>query len=311
MMVDGKVVNADVAKGAGLTLLLLLLPASILAPVPGMYYHLKRGRLTGMIGSLLGFLAFFALALLNGGLLPQDYLQLAAMIAIALLMPELLLRSITTDRVVALTISAAAVVMLAGALIYAVAGINVHAEIAKEIAGAKDAVMKLLGQQPQPDQLLTQTKERVEEMAAMQVALYPAFMVVGLFLTAGLSLLVLRAFSARLPRLPAMRGFSWFKLPDHFIWGLIGGGFGWLAGNYFSLPLLVSVAQNVLVVVLFLYLVQGLAVAAHFMDRLKIGVFFRIIFYLLLLITGVAVAMGVFDLWGNFRAPRQSDGENL
>ena len=164
---------------------------------------------------------------------------------------------------------------------------------------------------PQPNADPELVKKTIDEMAASTTMLYPSFLVVGFFMTAGLSILLIRAFSARLGRLPAIRGFVWFRVPEFFIWGAIAGGFGLVAGTFYTLPVLDVLAKNLLVVVLSLYFVQGLAISHHFMDRLKLGMIIRVLFYLLLPFTGVAIlAMGVFDLWGNFRAPRQND-ENL
>ena len=56
---------------------------------------------------------------------------------------------------------------------------------------------------------------------------------------------------------------------------------------------------------------QGLAVMAHFFTRFAVPAIGRFLFYLFLLLqpyllAGVAV-LGIFDMWGNFRAPRQQN----
>jgi uncharacterized protein YybS (DUF2232 family) len=59
--------------------------------------------------------------------------------------------------------------------------------------------------------------------------------------------------------------------------------------------------------------VQGFAVIGHFFTRLKVPAFIRILATLFLFLQPFMVlavaALGVFDLWGDFRNPKKQ--ENL
>lgn len=86
-------------------------------------------------------------------------------------------------------------------------------------------------------------------------------------------------------------------------------GFAMLADNDW----ITRVALNVLIVTLFMYFLQGMAIIGHFFNRFAAPTFVRVIFYIFLvaqpyLAVGVA-ALGIFDIWGDFRTPKQH--ENL
>jgi uncharacterized protein YybS (DUF2232 family) len=136
-------------------------------------------------------------------------------------------------------------------------------------------------------------------------------MSLGMFTAA--NLLVIKRFSVRLAQPPAIGDFLTFRMPEQLIWLVIAAGFTLLLATTIGQEGGGMVALNLLIVMLSLYFVQGLAVIAHFFNRFAVAGFIRFLFYLLLLIfsyMSIAVlVLGVFDFWGNFRAPRPT--ENL
>jgi uncharacterized protein YybS (DUF2232 family) len=101
--------------------------------------------------------------------------------------------------------------------------------------------------------------------------------------------------------------FRHFRNDDRLVWLLIASGFALLPDH----AIFNRAALNLLLVVLFAYLLQGLAVMAHFFTRFAVPAIGRFMFYLFLLLqpyllAGVA-ALGIFDIWGNFRTPKQQN----
>jgi uncharacterized protein YybS (DUF2232 family) len=103
--------------------------------------------------------------------------------------------------------------------------------------------------------------------------------------------------------------FCRFKNPEKLVWVLIASGFALLAKN----DLVTRAALNVLIVAIALYFVQGMAVAVHFFKKFQVSRFVRFIFYGLSFLQPylmvLVAAVGLFDLWCDFRTPKKQ--ENL
>ncbi len=136
---------------------------------------------------------------------------------------------------------------------------------------------------------------------------YPALIILCLGCIAAVTLAFLRRLSARLPSPPAVGLFREFKNPDQLIWVVIVAGFAMLV----KYPGVTSAALNVLIVTLTLYFAQGLAVVIFYFNRLATPAFLRVLFYLFLVFQpylAIAVtALGILDLWGNFRFPKKPE----
>jgi hypothetical protein len=148
-------------------------------------------------------------------------------------------------------------------------------------------------------------QQGMKQAGAVVGRIYPALVLVALGAIAGLNLQLLRRMAEKINRPLAVAELNAFRNPDHLIWFVIVSGFALLIKN----ADVVTAALNVLTVSLALYFAQGLAVALHLFDRFAIPRFIRITFYFLLALQpylAVALAaLGIFDLWGNFRTPKQ------
>lgn len=146
--------------------------------------------------------------------------------------------------------------------------------------------------------------QAVEQMAEFMRRVYPGMVV----LVSGLLLLgmtgLLRAVSQSRYRIPGPPFATW-KAPEPLVWVLIAAGFTVvLTGGALQ-----TVAMNLLVVLLPVYFLQGLAVIDHFFRRKAVAPALRVIGFILatlvnplpMFVTGI----GVFDLWFDFRKPRE------
>lgn len=102
---------------------------------------------------------------------------------------------------------------------------------------------------------------------------------------------------------PAFAEFAlrFWRAPDGLIWVFIAAGFGmFLVGDGVGVA-----ASNVFVVLLGCYFLQGLAIVAYYLDRFGLPMSLRIGTYMLIaiqqLLAAVVLALGIFDLWGDFR----------
>jgi len=104
-----------------------------------------------------------------------------------------------------------------------------------------------------------------------------------------------------------MRGFGGsgdlqlWRVPEGFIWLLIASGFATFVAPD---PLSIA-ARNILVLLLGGYFCQGLAIVSYYLGRLGAPRAVRAVVYMFVFIqqlaTAVVLALGVFDLWLNFR----------
>ncbi len=93
----------------------------------------------------------------------------------------------------------------------------------------------------------------------------------------------------------------YWRAPEVLIWAFIAAGFGMFA----PITSLSMLATNIFVVLLGCYFVQGLAVVAYYLERLGLPMSLRVGTYVLIaiqqLLTALVLALGIFDLWGDFR----------
>jgi uncharacterized protein YybS (DUF2232 family) len=110
------------------------------------------------------------------------------------------------------------------------------------------------------------------------------------------------------PNLPVGE-FGTFKNPDLLVWILIASG----VAQLLPVSQISNPALNILLVMLFLYFVQGMAVVSALITKHSVSAFLRIIFYFMLIIQPYLLALvagiGLFDLWVDFRTPKTQ--ENL
>jgi uncharacterized protein YybS (DUF2232 family) len=101
----------------------------------------------------------------------------------------------------------------------------------------------------------------------------------------------------------AAPGFAW-NLPDWLVWLFIGAATLFLSG----LPVVKEVGLNGLIIMLTLYFLQGLAIAAFWIQRLKlpplVGILGVVLLLLQPLLLLILTGVGLFDIWFVFR--RQS-----
>lgn len=304
----------DVVKGSVTTVTLFLafmfLPVigmipGFFASVPGAYYTLKDGRKTGLA------VVLTASALLLAAANPEVlliYLLQAGLLSLAL--AEFLLRLKGGARSIIYSVAINLTVLLLAALLYAFStGADIHAKVTKGVQSSISQTAVLYEKAGVKGDDLKALQESMQQAGALIVTIYPALVTVAFGFVACMNLLVLAAIAARV-RLPLYVGdFKKYRNPEPMVWLLIAAGFGMLAPQ--NLVYLASL--NVLIVLCAFYSAQGFAVISHYFRRLQVPKFVRILATLLLIFQPfmvlVVAALGVFDLWADFRSPKKQ--ENL
>lgn len=299
----------DILKGAVLTLALFLayvtfplvgmLPG-IFAPLPGLYYTCKQGAI---VGGLITVVSASVLATLGGP--PVALLYLLQGGVLALLLGALYRQGKGAAKALTYSVSTVFLLILALAIGYgALQGVDLYPLALKGIETSIAQTTKFYEQQGLKGEELEFLKQGMQQGGAFIARTFPALLLVSLASIAGLNLLALCRIAAGRMELPAPGTFKTFRNPEPLVWVVISAGFAMLV----PVREVETIALNVLIVTVFMYFLQGMAVMQHLFDRYGLPRFMRVIVYLFLtlqpyLLLAVA-AVGIFDLWGNFRAPR-------
>ena len=300
----------DVIKGSVATATLFLafmyLPVfgmipGIFAASPGVYYSLKQGRGAG-----------FAIVLASSALLSAVadpaalviYLLQAGVMSLAL--AEFLIRLKGGARSIVYAVAINLTCITAAAALYGfVSGADLHAKVIKGVEASISQTASLYQKAGVTGDELKALNESMHQAGALIVTIYPALVTVALGLVAACNLMLLSRVASRF-RLPVYLGdFKKYRNPEPLVWLLIAAGFGMLVQQ----NLIHLAALNVLIVLCTLYLVQGCAVISHVFTTFKVPSFVRLFVCLLLILQpfmALAVAaLGIFDLWGDFRSPNK------
>ena len=314
MKFPDKGILLDLIKGSVATLTLFLayvtfplvgMIPGLFAPFPAIYYALKSGRTTG---TAIVVVSAAVMAIMGDAALTLFFILQSGVISLAL--PAFLTtgRSGSPGHSLHRRHQPGAILLLAA--VYGVTqGVNPHTQALKVVNTSISQVGTLYEQMGIKGDELKALQQGMQQAGTLIGRVYPALLVVSLAFIVGLNLVVLTKFSARLPGLPTLGDFKSFKNPEQLVWVLIAAGFAMLVPN----QQVATAALNVLIVTVSLYFIQGMAVIGHFFTRFAVPKLVRVIFYVLLalqpyLVVAIA-ALGLFDIWGDFRSPKKQ--ENL
>lgn len=282
--------------------------AGFLAAVPLSLVRLHARRTVALLATLLGGLI---LALAYSPLVAGWYMAQCGLAGY--LIPELALRAYTPSRVVLWSTASASLLTVALVVMVSLAtGFNPQLFVEKEVGHGLEQAMKLYeasGKLSVED--LQTLKSGMESIGQVMTRIYPALATLNLMLvciiTTGLFFYAAAKRSVEL----AVAPFNNFKAPELLVWPAIVAGFATLV----PYPPLMTPALNLLVVLGFIYFIQGLAVLLCLINRTSYSGMLKV-FTAVLLLTQPYLAMivaivGIFDIWGDFRAPSKQTEENL
>ena len=311
MNFPAKGVLLDILKGSVATVALFLAYASlplfgllggVLAPLPAVYYALRIGK---VYGGTIVFVSAVLLALAADGRICVIYLLQAA--TVSLLLPFFLERRAVSGSIVLTAVSSLIMILIA-TLGYSLSiGFNLDSEVQKWLSAGISQTASLYSKSGIKDSELQALQQGLQQAGSVMVRVYPAMIAMSQATIVIVTMLAIAGFVRRGQLTLTIGEFREFRNSDHLVWLLIISGFALLVPN----DMVSRVALNFLLVVSFAYFFQGLAVMAHFFTRFSVPAIGRFLFYTFLLLqpyllAGVAV-LGIFDMWGNFRTPKQQN----
>lgn len=278
---------------------------NLFTPLPAAFGGMRYGPVTG--GMIV--VCTFAIVLLAQGPV-QGIMYLIQFGVPGALLPWLLMRGLAWDKSALMVVWAMVGVSLVSLVVVSSSAgesplTMTNRLINDEISQTRTLLGEMFDEAELPAAQKKEVTEAVDNMAAFMLKAYPGIVIT----VAGLMILSLVLFLALLARgnyrIPGTPFPQW-KAPEVLVWILIPAGFlvAFSGGGLSALGL------NILVVLLPVYFVQGLAVIDCFFRRKAFSPVIRAIGYLLvtlvnplpMLVTGI----GVFDLWADFRKPREN-----
>ena len=266
-------------------------------PQPVLFFGLKYGTQLA-VGVL--FAALLVFPLIAGGVLTAVYSVFAVMTGLLLF----LLGRLRSIELLVTGIAAAVLSIGAGLLVlfYGSWGVIVQ-DFRHNLTENLAAAMRAHEKMGFPQDSLSVLKEKAPEIVEQMLQLLPGLLYVSLCLVVLFNILVLcRRFPERRSRWLSIENFREWKCPEPLVWALIGCGFALFVPAGEAVEIL---AVNLLLVIGVVYFVQGLAVVAYFFHKNKVPRFLRGATYILIvfqqIFTLLVAALGLFDLWGDFR----------
>lgn len=299
------------AVGIGATLLCLL-GISWIGP-SGSFLNLLTPLAAAYLSMRFGLRSGIVVVVVTSALLQQlaTTYTLAAYLGIfgvgSLLLPLFLRQKLSWDRAVlyATLGSAAATAMMI--LVAVVAnGINIQTLIDQMIQSEVDQAMQIYRDTGFSDSQLQNMQQVVDGLGEFIAQNFYGLYLASLLGIQTFCLLILQRLKGSQYRISGIPFARW-RLPAGLIWLLIGAGF------FLLLPIetVSLIGRNLLVVLLPLYFLQGMAVVNSFLQKKPYPPVVKGLIYLLLLILNplpiIITCAGVFDLWIDFRRPRQKN----
>lgn len=290
--------------------LLCLLGASWLGPF-GSFLNLLTPVAAVYVGMRFGLRSGIVIVVVTSALLQQlaTTYTLAAYIGIfgisSLLLPTFLRRNIPWDRSVFYA-TIGSVVVTAVMIIAAVlsTGTNLHELTNQMVQSEVQQAMQIYRDTGFTEAQLQDMQQVMDGMASFIKESFYGLYVVSLLFIQTLSLLLLQRFKRESYRISGTPFPQW-RVPARVIWLLIASGFSLLV----PIDLVALIGRNLLIVLLPLYFLQGMAVVSNFMQKKPYPPLVKGLIYMLLLILNplpiIITCAGVFDLWIDFRRPRQ------
>jgi uncharacterized protein YybS (DUF2232 family) len=282
---------------------------AMFTPVPLILVYLQRGKITGLI-TITGI--GLALLVLVG---PQVAIAFIAAYGImAAAMAETTRLSFSFEKIVLISALVPAVLTLL-ILFIGLAGegessIKALEDTLKSEAESYIQVLEKSGETPKN---LKDIRKSVEDTIPIAVKVFPSFILISALVGAIANFLAVRYLWLRFYTRQYFEetDVSRWMLPDVMVWVLIAS-----VGSMLFGPGISQVAgTNLVIILLFLYFLQGLSVVVHILKKKALPKWVWIVVFILIplnsmflglapMFLGLVMGMGLFDIWVDFRKIR-------
>ncbi|MBW1900290.1 MAG: DUF2232 domain-containing protein [Deltaproteobacteria bacterium] len=274
----------------------------LLTPLPFLFYSTKLGLQEGIKLALLAILGIGLIAKLAGQ--PQIILFGIELSALGLALSELFRRRLGVGQTILFATLFMILLSLGYLFILGLSkGMGPFEMMLDYLYGHLKVTIEAYETMGMP---LENVAELEKYGKAFIDTVYPSLMIIGVGFAVWLNVIMARpVFRMGNLRYPEFIPLDRWQTPEGMIWGVIVSGFA-----LFLLPgVIQSLAANVLIVLMVIYLFHGLSIILFFLNKyrlpswVRIGVYFLIVVQQLFLL--LLAFAGLFDQWVDFRKLRR------
>jgi len=270
----------------------------LLTPLPFLYYSTKLGLQEGVKLTVLVILTIGLIAKLAGH--PQIILLGIELSALGLILSELFKRRFGVGQTILFATVFMILLSMGHLIILALSrGMGMFEMVLEYLHGHLKATIEVYEEMGIPHENAVELESYVRVFID---TVFPSLMVIGVGFAVWLNVVMAKPFF-RMGKLdyPEFVPMDRWQTPDRMIWGVIISGFA----LFLLSGVVKSFAANVLIILMAIYLFQGLSIILFFLNKyhlpswIRIGVYFLILIQQLFLVL-LALA-GLFDQWIDFR----------
>jgi uncharacterized protein YybS (DUF2232 family) len=272
--------------------------AWMLLPLPVCFYRLKIGR-NG--GAIIMAVCLAALMLLTGNF-TFNAIYFGSLLLTGFLLGEFIEQHLSIEKIILYTLMSVAAIMCSLVLIYSwMFPENMEKFILDYSADYKTLYAQFFSESSQiyPQQL---DQQAVEKIGMIISVIFPGIMINSFLTMMWLNILFIKKLLSRQSiRVKTIENLTHWRASEYLIFLVIGFGLSILV----PVTSIKLISLNALIVLMFVYFFQGIAVASFYFTKKNIPVLLRFFFYVLISIQPLfiilVIACGLFDTWFNFR----------
>ncbi|MDO9516081.1 MAG: DUF2232 domain-containing protein [Syntrophales bacterium] len=274
---------------------------AVFVSVPILYYYSKLGRLPGILVFVLSLAV--ALAALRGLSFQGGSVYFFLLGFLGVVLSEVLRKNCSIEKTVVycggilLALGLAVLMYLSltsGSMPWSVIGTHISVVVQENIDMYSRAGI--------PAQHIELIRENKDQITRILVGLFPSIALVGTIFMVWVNILAGKwLFKKKGMWYPSFGDLSLWKAFDKTVWLVV------IAGIFIMIPLegLRILGLNILIVLLFIYTLQGLAIMSFFFQTKNVPVFLRAFGYLLVFVQQflllIVAGVGLIDTWVDFR----------
>ncbi len=280
----------------------------MLLPLPMIFYRIKLGRKGA---GIIGLIAVGVIHLAGSGHVVDLWLILC-MIGLGFAMGGALVQNLSVEKTIAWP---SALVWTGGLAALVLIG-NTSASgpwemISDYVRRNLEFTVGAYRTMDMPESTIESLTQSMDRIHFVIMGILPALTASGLLFAAWANLLLARvALKARRLPQPSFGPLNLWKAPEILVWAVIACGLLlWVADG-----IMAFMGANGLILLMLIYLFQGIAILSWYFERKQMPLFLRIMIYLLIAIQQVlaliVIGLGFFDTWADFRKMNAKPGDH-
>lgn len=274
---------------------------AVFVPVPILYYYSKLGRLHGFLVFILSMMITMITLRVLGLQVGVVYFFLLG--SMGLVLSEVLRKNWSIEKTVACSVGIFLILSFVTLLYLSlISGKAPWGMIGAHVSEMVRENIDLYSRTGVSTQYIELMKENADRIARVLAGLLPSLILVGAAFFIWLNVLGGKwLFRKRGMWYPDFGDLSLWKTLDKTVWLVV------IAGVFILIPseVLRILGLNIMIILLFIYMLQGLAIISFFFKRKNVPVVFRAFGYFLIFaqqfLIFVVAGVGLVDTWADFR----------